>query len=146
MISSIWALSFLLREPEGESDVDPALREYISVEKTKASKYINVQCSEENDMGSEKGLDGVFRVSGSRRGLLGDGGKVVVGGVKEGYLSYISEVGTESDIDSRRKCFPGKVSGTTKAEKSTFREKTPLVSFAGLKAVRLPEHVFCLIS
>ena len=42
MVSSIWALSFLLQEPEGESDVDPALEEYISIEKTKASKYINI--------------------------------------------------------------------------------------------------------
>lgn len=50
-------------------------------------------------------------------GFWGVGGKVVVGGVKEGYLSYISEVGKESDIDSRRKCFPGKVSGTNQSRK-----------------------------
>ena len=42
---------------------------------------------------------------------------MVVGGVKEGHLSYISEVGKESDIDSRRKCFPGKVSGTNQSRK-----------------------------
>ena len=90
MISSIWALSFLRQEPEGECDVDPALREYISIEKTKASKYINVECSEENDVGSKKGLDRVFRVSGSRRRLLGGwregGGRWGEGGVSELHL------------------------------------------------------------
>lgn len=42
---------------------------------------------------------------------------MVGGGVEEGYLSYISEVGKNSDIDSRRKCFPGKVSGTNQSRK-----------------------------
>ena len=68
-------------------------------------------------MGSKKGLDQVFRVSGNRRRLLGIGGKVVGGGVEEGHLSYISEVGKNSEIDSRRKCFPGKVSGTNQSRK-----------------------------
>ena len=70
---------------------------------------------------------------------------MVVGGVKEGYLSYISEVGKET-LTAGERAFQEKSVVQTKAEKSIFREKITLVSFAGLQAGHLPEHVFCLIS